>query len=57
MFKRKIYFIEWRDIMGGYNSDIIKAKDPADAWKKIKKQFPVFSESIIKITLYEEATQ
>lgn len=54
MFKRKIYLVEWQDVMGGYNSDIIKAKDPADAWKKIKRQFPVFSASILKISLYEE---
>jgi hypothetical protein len=54
MFKRKIYLVEWQDIMEGYNSDLIKAKDPADAWKKIKKQWPTYSVSVLKISLYEE---
>lgn len=54
MFKRKIYLVEWQGITGSYNSDIIKAKDPADAWKKIKRQFPTYSASVLKISLYEE---
>lgn len=54
MFKRKIYLVEWQDVYGGYNSDIIKAKDPANAWKKLKRQYPTFSERVLKISLYEE---
>lgn len=54
MFKRKIYLVEWQDILGHYNSDIIKAKDPADAWKKIRNQWPTFAERVLKISLYEE---
>lgn len=54
MFKRKIYLVEWKDVMGGYNSNIIKAKNPADAWKKIKNQHPILATSILKISLYEE---
>lgn len=54
MFKRKIYLVEWKDEFGGYNSDIIKAKDPAAAWREIRKQYPITSKSVLKITLYEE---
>lgn len=54
MFKRKIYLVEQKDILGGYNSDIIKAKSPADAWKKIKSQNPILAASVLKISLYEE---
>jgi hypothetical protein len=54
MFKRKIYLVEWKDIMGDYNSDVIKAKNPADAWKKIKSQHPILAASVLKISLYEE---
>lgn len=57
MFKRKIYLVEWKDIMDGYNSDIIKARDPASAWSKIKRQWPTWSASVLKITLYEEDKQ
>lgn len=54
MFKRKIYLVEWKDILGGYNSDIIKAKNPANAWKKIRSQNPILAVSVLKISLYDE---
>ena len=54
MFKQKIYLIEWKDIMDGYNSDIIKARDPASAWSKIKRRWSTWAASVLKITLYQE---
>lgn len=54
MFKRKIYLVEWQDEFGGYNSDIIKAKDPAEAWGKIRKRYPITSKCVLKVTLYKE---
>ena len=54
IFKRKIYLVEWKDIMDGYNSDIIKARDPANAWSKIKRRWPTWAASVLKITLYQE---
>ena len=54
MFKRKIYLVEWQDEFGGYNSDIIKTKDAAAAWREIRKQYPITSKCVLKITLYKE---
>ena len=42
--KNKIYCVEWHSRYSIYRRDFIKAKDEADAWRKIKKQNPGISD-------------
>ena len=37
---KKIYKVEWCCAWGIPHSDIVKAKDPAQAWSKIKFKHP-----------------
>ena len=38
--KKKIYQIEWWDSWGVTYAELIYAKDPVRAWKKIKREHP-----------------
>ena len=38
--KKKMYQIEWCDSWGVTCTDLIYAKDPVHAWKKIKREHP-----------------
>ena len=47
---RKIYLIEWKCDWGLSHSDIIKAKDKAGAWTKLKWRHPFSVSRLISIT-------
>ena len=41
--KKKIYRVEFKDEWYHYGCVVVKAIDEADAWKRAKKQFGLFS--------------
>ena len=36
--KKKLYKVEWTRCLGIVHTDIIEAKNPAQAWKKLKEE-------------------
>ena len=48
--RKKIYLIEGRCGWGLFHSDIIKAKDEANAWTKLRWKHPFDVERLINIT-------
>ena len=47
--KKKMYQVEWLDSWGVPYADLIYAKDPVHAWKKIKRQHPFTANCFIRI--------
>ena len=48
--KKKLYKVVWENVTGGTRQDIISARDPAHAWKKIKDEYPISAWSCVSIT-------
>lgn len=56
LFKRKkLYKVVWETVIGDTRQDIISARDPAHAWKKIKKDYPFSAWSCVSITEFAAA--
>ena len=54
MFGRKTYAVEWEDMCGGLNRDLVRAWNKASAWKSIVKRQPVFTRVCISVTVVED---
>ena len=46
---KKVYFVEWKDSWLLPYSTVVKAKDKAQAWAKVRRRHPLSTKQIVRI--------